>query len=201
MPFVTETLWQRLPGRDDRSSISKAPWPGTDPRATDEQALAHFAAVQEMVSAIRNLRANYGVNPGAQVNAFALPKNSPYSMTYNREWPTIQKLAKVRNPTMLQGGGMTPEAATSVLSDGTEVFIALEGAELEREKLRLSEERDRLKKLINAQHAKLANEAFVARAPAAVVEKERQKLQDWSAQEDVIANHLARLGVATGSDV
>ena len=95
---------------------------------------------------------------------------------------------------------MTPEAATSVLSDGTEVFIALEGADLEREKERLGEERARLKKLINAQHAKLENEAFVARAPAAIVEKERQKLLDWSAQEAVISNHLARLGVATGSD-
>jgi valyl-tRNA synthetase len=200
MPFITEALWQRLPGKGDGASISTAPWPGADARARDDEALAHFAAVQEMVSAIRNLRASYGVNPGQQVNAYALPKNSPYTMTYGREWPTIKKLAKVSNPTMLQGGGMTPEAATSVLSDGTEVFIALEGPDLEREKVRLGEEHTRLKQLINAQHSKLSNAAFVAKAPPAVVEKERQKLLDWSAQAEVISNHLARLGVATGSD-
>lgn len=96
---------------------------------------------------------------------------------------------------------MTPEAATSVLSDGTEVFIALEGSDLEREKTRLTQERDRLRRLIDSQHGKLKNEAFVSKAPPSVVEKERQKLLDWTAQEEVLANHLARLGVALESDV
>jgi valyl-tRNA synthetase len=198
MPFITESLWKRLPGKQPDASISTSPWPRPDPTATDDEALARFAAVQEMIGVYRNLRANYGIAPGQEINAsFLSPINQ---QTYWSEWSTIRRLARIKSQTPLKHGNMSPEVATSVLSDGTEVSIALDGPDLEREKVRLGEERDRLRKLINSQHAKLANEAFVAKAPRAIVEKERQKLQDWSSQEEVISNHLARLGVATGSD-
>ena len=70
MPFVTETLWRRIPGRPSEASISVAPWPRSDARADDPAALAEFGLVQQLVGAIRGIRAEYGVQPGQTVRAF-----------------------------------------------------------------------------------------------------------------------------------
>ena len=70
MPFITETLWRRLPGRPAEASISVAPWPRPDARAEDPEALAEFGLVQQVVGAIRGIRAEYGVQPGQTVRAF-----------------------------------------------------------------------------------------------------------------------------------
>ena len=65
MPFITEALWRRFPGRPESASISVAPWPGVDSRARDPEALTQFGLVQELVSAIRAIRAEYGSTPFA----------------------------------------------------------------------------------------------------------------------------------------
>ena len=85
--------------------------------------------------------------------------------------------------------------AYAVLSNGTEVFVALEGAiDLGQECKRLSTERERLDQLLQGLTAKLSNENFVARAPADVVAKEREKEREWRFQRDVLDSKLKSLG-------
>ena len=69
MPFITEALWRRFPGRPAEASISVAPWPRPDNRAEDPDALRDFGLVQELIGAIRDIRAEYGVQPGQPVRA------------------------------------------------------------------------------------------------------------------------------------
>jgi valyl-tRNA synthetase len=93
--------------------------------------------------------------------------------------------------------GAAPDApgAHAVLADGTGVFVPLgDLVDLEQERSRLAAEQERLTGLIAGQQRKLANEQFVARAPAEVVGRERDKLASWRTQRDELDAKLARLG-------
>ncbi len=189
MPFITEALWQRLPGRPEGLSISRAPWPRPDARAHDDGALADFALVQELVAAIRGVRAEYAVAPGQAIRA-RVARRHP---AFDAERGTVLRLAKLADLEF----GPAPEApgAHAVLADGTGVFVPLgDLVDLDRERQRLDAERERLAGLITGQERKLANEQFVARAPADVVGREREKLASWRTQRDELDAKLARLG-------
>jgi valyl-tRNA synthetase len=193
MPFITETLWRRLPGKPDGASISTAPWPGTDRRASDPAALRQFALVQELVNAIRSIRAEYGVQPGQAIRAAVAPGSPDSTSAFQAERVTILRLARLAELTHTDGSGES--GATAVLSDGTAALIPLgDMVDVDKECGRLQGEMARLNQLIASQNAKLANEQFVARAPAPVVERERQKLTDWSDQLGVLNDKLERLG-------
>ncbi|HEU4828475.1 MAG TPA: valine--tRNA ligase, partial [Gemmatimonadales bacterium] len=69
MPFITEELWGRIPGRKAGALLASARWPRSDPRARDEAALREFSLVQELVGAIRGIRAEYGIAPGQAIRA------------------------------------------------------------------------------------------------------------------------------------
>ncbi len=193
MPFVTEALWRRFPGRPDGASITRSPWPSPDPRAADPAALQEFGLVQELVTAIRAIRAEYGVPPGQSVRAVLSNASAAASATFEAERGTITRLSKVSSLTF--GEGTERVGGHAVLSEGTAVFVPLGDAiDLERECSRLGDEVERLLQLIASQEKKLANEQFTAKAPAAVVERERQKLGTWKEQCGVLTQKRQLLG-------
>jgi valyl-tRNA synthetase len=193
MPFITEELWQKLPGRQAGEWLATAEWPRPDRRAQDPRALRQFALVQEAVGAIRQIRAEYGIEPGRQITAVITPATADARTALSAESGTISRLAKLS--TLAFSGAEAGVGAHAVLSDGTPVVVPLGDAiDLVRECARLGEEQTRLRGLVAAQERKLANEQFVGRAPAAVVENERAKLTDWSTQVAVIEEKRKRLG-------
>jgi valyl-tRNA synthetase len=195
MPFVTETLWRRLPGRDAGASISVAPWPRPDHRATDEAALADFGLVQELVAAVRAIRAEYGVQPGHAVRVQMAQPSRAVRRAVAAEEASIRRLAKASGLTLGPGAADGTGSASAVLSDGTVVAVPLgDLIDLERECRRLGTELERLAVQVRAQQAKLANEQFVRRAPAAVVAREREKLTSWQGQLEALRAKRADLG-------
>ncbi|HJR51810.1 MAG TPA: valine--tRNA ligase, partial [Gemmatimonadales bacterium] len=158
MPFVTEALWRRFPGRSENASISIAPWPRPDRRAEDPEALRDFGLVQDVVGAIRAIRAEYGVQPGQPVRAVITVQrgNEPGRRdegTIGRERATVTRLAKVSELSF--GEPRERVGGRAVLSDGTAVFVPLGDAiDVERECGRLSAEVDRLGLLVEAQERK-----------------------------------------------
>jgi valyl-tRNA synthetase len=193
MPFITEALWRRFPGRADSASISVAPWPAPDPRARDPEALKEFGLVQELVSAIRAIRAEYGVQPGQLVRAVVSGASQAAAAALKHERPTITRLAKLSELSL--GESRERVGGHAVLSDGTAVFVPLGDAiDVGRECGRLGTEVDRLRKLVESQEKKLGNEQFVSRAPTDVVERERQKLTTWKDQREVLAKKRELLG-------
>ncbi|NOT06999.1 MAG: valine--tRNA ligase [Gemmatimonadales bacterium] len=196
MPFVTETLWRRLPGKTEEDSVSVAVWPGEDRRAHDAGALKQFGALQELVGAIRSIRAEYGVQPGASVRASVAPAGEALRVVLDKERATIQRLAKVSE--LAQAGASAESGnatANAVLTDGTAVSVPLgDLVDVARECARLQSEFDRLDGAIRSQEAKLANEQFVSKAPPAVVTREREKLAAWRDQAEVLADKRRRLG-------
>jgi valyl-tRNA synthetase len=195
MPFITEALWRRFPGRPAEASISMSPWPRPDARADDPEALAEFGLVQEVIGAIRGIRAEYGVQPGLTVRAVVSRNGGAAHGGLSRERATILRLAKVSE--LVFGETAERVGGNAVLSDGTSVFVPLGDAiDVGRECGRLSTEVERLSKLLRSQEGKLGNPQFVTRAPTDVVEKERQKLAAWKEQCDVLIRKRDLLGCA-----
>ena len=189
MPFITETLWKRLPGHASGDSISVTRWPGADERASDAAALRDFAVVQELIGAVRQIRAEYGVAPGHSVRLWL---SAPHPAVAS-ELGTVQRLAKVS--AVHYGDAPSEPGGHAVLSDGRAVFVPLGDAlDLDRECARLGAEVARLGQLAEGQRRKLDNAQFVARAPAAVVAAERDKLGAWQEQAAVLADKRRKLG-------
>jgi valyl-tRNA synthetase len=193
MPFITEALWRRLPGRPAEASIAQAPWPRPDRRAEDASAVRRFGLVQELVSAVRQVRAEYGVAPGQSVRVVASNLSPEARAAFEAERGTIARLAKVSE--LGFGEGSERVGGHAVLTDGTAVFVPLGDAiDVQKECTRLAQEVARLSMLVAAQRAKLGNDQFVAKAPTAVVERERQKLASWEEQENVLTKKRELLG-------
>jgi valyl-tRNA synthetase len=189
MPFITETLWQRLPGRHAGDTITLSAWPRPDRRAPDVRAERDFELVQELVGAVRQIRAEYTVEPGKQVSV-RISRRHP---AFVAEQGTIERLAKIAG--LSYGEPLAEPGANAILSDGTAVYIALgELVDLGKECERLGVELARLTGMIDTQQKKLANEQFVSRAPANVVQHERDKLASLQQQQSGIAGKRQQLG-------
>ncbi len=195
LPFITETLWKRLPGHAAGASVSEAPWPRPDARAADQEALTRFGLVQELVGAVRSIRAEYGVQPGHSVRVTVGRPTAAARAAIAAEYATVRRLAKVEALVVQDMDGSAKGAGHAVLSDGTTVTVPLGSLiDLDQECGRLGGELGRLDGLIGGQETKLSNAQFVSRAPAAVVERERQKLAAWREQADALRRKRAQLG-------
>ena len=189
MPFITEELYRRLPGRA-RETIVTAPWPGADAGTADQAAEADFAFVQAAVNAVRSIRADYGVKPAQAVatSIAAMPDGSRTVLT--KEKGLLERLAK----STLQTAPVTGPAAHAVLRDGAELVVALGGAiDTEKECARLGEELARLDRQLETLRAKLANPGFLSRAPATVVALEKEKQESWTSKRAALAAKIEAL--------
>lgn len=170
-----------------------APWPRSDRRAEDAAALREFGLVQELVGSIRGIRAEYGIQPGQPVRVVVSRDGGAPDPAFDRERATVSRLAKVSE--LVFGEPSERAGGHAVLSDGTAVFVPLGDAiDVGRECGRLSGEVDRLGQLVASQEKKLGNEQFVSRAPAEVVDRERQKLAGWREQREVLVRKRELLG-------
>src|SRR5881296_3160430 len=193
VPFITEDLWQRLPGRTADELLVVAAWPAPRAALADAAADQQFPLVQETISSIRMLRAEYRVPPKARLAASVQPKSERVRRALAGERETILRLAQLSELTF--DGTHSSVGAHAVLADGSDVFVALEGEiDVQQECRRLSSELTRLDQQLAGLAAKLTNQNFVARAPAEVVAKEREKERAWRDQRQALADKLKSLG-------
>ena len=192
VPFITEELWQKLPGRQPDDLLTIAAWPTVPAKLPQLEDFA-FARVQEAVSKIRAIRAEYRVAPKARLAAAIKPRTDSIRAAFDGERDTIIRLAQLSE--LRLGDGLSGEGAHAVLADGSEVFVALADAiDVRQECRRLSGELTRLEQQLAALDAKLTNKNFVARAPAEVVAREREKERAWRDQRQALADKLRSLG-------
>ena len=193
VPFITEELWQKLPGRKANELLAVSQWPAPKPALEDPRADQEFARVKTVIEHIRSIRAEYRVSPKTKLRATIVARGNDGPATFEGERETIVRLAQL-DSLALDG---TPQGvgAHAVFGDGSEVVVALEGVvDLTHECRRLSDEFDRLEKQLGNLAARLTNASFVSRAPQDVVAKEREKEKAWRDQRDVLAGKLKSLG-------
>jgi len=197
VPFITEALWQRLPGRRDDELLAAAEWPRIDERfaATERE----FEEVRAAVTAIRRLRAEYAVPPGTLVDAvLSPPGGAAEGGGANGRWvegvlrdeaPLVGRLTKSR--VTLAARAPTGAAAHAVLPSHWSLTVPLEGLiDVRRECERQRGELASLDKQLQSLGMRLENPAFLTRAKPEVVEAERAKHREWSARRLVLAEKV-----------
>ncbi len=197
-PFITEELWQKVApvagrkvaGSDD--SIVRAPYPVAQPERIDAQADAWMDKLKALVGVCRNLRGEMGLSPAERVPLYAQGD----AAFIEAAAPVLKALAKLSDVKVFADAtafaDATKVAPVSVLG---EAHLALHvEIDVAAERERLGKEVKRLEGEIAKANAKLGNESFVARAPAAVVEQEKQRLADFGATLAKLRDQLARLG-------
>src|SRR6266540_2352202 len=193
VPFITEELWQKIPGRKQDELLAVAPWPSFRPELVDSELDAQFLRVKQVVEEIRSIRAEYKVPPKTRLRASITARGRDNREVFEAESETIRRLAQLDELSF--DGGSKRIGAYAIFGDGSEVFVALEGAiDLQQECRRLSGDLARLEHQLSGLAAKLTNQNFVARAPADVVAKEREKERAWRDQRQVLADKLKSLG-------
>jgi len=195
VPFITEQLWQMLPGRKADELLAVTSWPAIRGELEDPVADREFARVKTAIEQIRSIRAEYRVAPKIKLKATIVARGNDRAATFDGERDTIVRLGQLESLALDGGGAPQGVGAHAVFGDGSEVVVALEGAvDIRTECRRLSEEKDRLERQLTSLAARLTNENFVARAPQDVVAREREKEKVWRDQRDVLAGKLKSLG-------
>ena len=183
VPFITETLWQRLPGRRPDELLPVARWP--EPGFTHPGA-AEFELVREAVSAARAIRADYGLPPGKQIEVTLVPSSALAKRVLGEESTIIGRLT--RSTATVADTAPRETAAHALLADGSEIVIPLAGIiDLEKECGRLRTELEQLERQLTALEQRLGNAGFLGRAPAHIVEAEQQKQREWAARREQLA--------------
>ncbi len=195
MPFVTEEVWHNLysigePNKErwPASALIIASWPKTNERALDDDAEQRFALLQEVITRIRDARNQMGVEQARRIPVI-MAVGDEMAM-FSAQAPVIEFLARTEKPQLFVELEQKPQQAVSLLAGTIEVYLPLAGMlDLAKELERLDKEIAQAHQEIARLQGKLANENFVTRAKAEVVEKEREKL---AAQEERVSKLLAR---------
>jgi valyl-tRNA synthetase len=194
MPFITETLWQRLPSpvaADRPEFLAIAPWPVPHPVSKSEtDAITRFDLVRDAVSAVRQIRSDYAIAPGKPIEAVIQSRANASLFTDHSR--LIGQLARA---TVQVGASPTDAAAAhAVLTDGSEVIVPLGGVvDLAKECGKLRGELQQLETQLDSLSKRLRNEGFTSRAPAAVIESERKKEAEWTKRREQLAAKVTAL--------
>jgi valyl-tRNA synthetase len=173
MPFVTEELWQALPHEGE--VLATSAWPRARRSSFDPEAERQIAFLQELVVAVRNLRAEAGLPPGRRVPVVVRGSHEQLDLI-ERLAAQIQPLARI-DTLSLSRDGSRPAVAASAVVAGAEIFLPLEGLiNVDEERSRLIREAAKLLDDLEITKKKLRNQDFLTKARADVVEKERQRL-------------------------
>jgi len=195
IPFVTEELWRQVAPKlgIDAATISLQAYPQAGEFAGLDYASAEadIEWLKQMVSALRRIRSELGVSPTRVVRLLLRDGSANDAARVERFSSQMKFLNRLEAIESIAGD--PPPAASAVVGE-LKLFVPLDGlVDLDAERTRLDKEIKRVEGELAKSKGKLASETFVQNAPAAVVEQERQRLADWTAQRDALAAQRARL--------
>jgi len=193
MPFVTEELWQHIDQREAGQSIMVAPFPVHDDKWIEKKTESEMTFVQDVINSIRNVRGELSVPPSKEIQLIINFSDEAKEAVIQKYQNYFQRLARVTKIERLKNG-QKPKQAASAVVDGGEVFVPLEGLiDLSAERERIQKELTRVQGMVESIEKKLGNESFVGKAPKEVVDKEREKLENFRANMEKLQKNLERL--------
>jgi len=205
MPFITEELWQRLPGvgadslhpayrgADVTPTVMLAEYPRPDEALIDEQAEAEMQAHIELISRVRNIRTEVMIKPSQKVDL--LLETGDGQVMVSEVKKQVQRLAGVENIWEKVREEWPRAVAVAVLSGGRTAGVPLEGLiDFAQERARVGREQEKLERERQKLEGQLANPQFVERAPAEKVEELRQRLADVRQRTNALGQMLEALG-------
>ncbi|MBE6905999.1 MAG: valine--tRNA ligase [Ruminococcaceae bacterium] len=188
MPFITEEIWQALP--HDGESIMVSKFPAYDERLNFAQDEADFEKIMNAIKAIRNRRGEMNVPPSRKAHVSIATAEQA---VFEAGKPFFERLASASHVEI--GDSFSMEGAVQVITDAARIFIPMgDLIDYEKELARLNREKAAAEKDIAMLSGKLSNENFVSKAPAAVVEAEREKFAKHRERLAKIEESIAALG-------
>lgn len=191
MPFVTEKIWQHLPHEGE--SITVAAWPTVREDLQDKEAAAEMHLLVDIIRSVRNIRAEVNTPMSKKVQLQIKAKDEAVLAQLTKNSSYIERFC---NPSELtiQTDLQAPEKAMTAIVSGAELFLPLADLiNLDEEKARLEKELEKFDKEVERVQKKLANQGFVAKAPAEVIEGERAKEKDYLEKREAVRQRLADL--------
>ena len=182
IPFITETIWQRVKAicGITADTIMLQPFPQYDASQVDDAALADTEWLKQAIVAVRNIRAEMNIAPGKPLELLLRGCSKEAERRVNDNRSFLLNLARLESITVLPADDKGPVSVTKIV-DGAELLIPMAGLiNKEDELARLAKEVAKIEGEIGRIESKLANEGFVARAPEAVIAKEREKLEGYA---------------------
>jgi len=191
MPFITEEIWQKLPGTD--GSIMTASFPEVSDFLIDEDALKEMNLLMGVIAAIRNIRGEMNISPSKNVNLIIDAKSEQDEEILERNLSYIQTLAKVDGVSI--GLGLPkPEKSATAIFEETSVHVLLEGLiDFGEEKKRIGKAINKIEKEMAASNKKLSNKGFLQKAPTEIVADVKTKFEDLSAKLSKLKQNLSFL--------
>ena len=188
MPFITEEIYQKLPR--DAESIMISAFPRENPALHFDAEAAEMEKIIALIKAIRARRTEMGVAPSRRAKLYIVTKSTE---TFADAAPFFQKLAGASEVELADS--YADSTAVQIITDSAAAYIPLaDMIDFEAERKRLTTELEKNANEIKRVEAKLANEGFTSKAPAAVIEGERQKLEKYREVRRGLEDALAKLG-------
>ena len=191
MPYITEELWQRLPGEKQLHSA----YHGTEPTVMlteypkgvaeliDETAEAEMQAIIELISRVRNIRSEMNIKPGERIPIRVGAPDEKLRRVFESARDQISRLVRASEISVSDRLDAPRASARNVLTGGAEIAVPLEGLiDFEQERRRLQREQEKLQAESAKLEAQLANPNFVSRAPAERVNEVRERIADIARQ-------------------
>jgi valyl-tRNA synthetase len=198
IPFITEELWQKVSvvaGRKaaaDTASVSIAAYPVSQPERIDTAAEAHVAKLKSLVDSCRALRGEMNVSPATKLPLHTLGDDAFIAQIA----PVLQSLAKLSAITQHSSEAAWSQACgpSPVAVNGEARLCLYMEVDVAAEKARIAKEIARLEAEIAKANTKLSNQAFVAKAPPAVIEQEQKRLANFAANVEKLTQQIGKLG-------
>jgi valyl-tRNA synthetase len=200
-PFITEMIWSKLgeqaPERGVESAfpgselLIQAAWPARRPQWEDASLERDFAFMQDVIRAIRDIRGKYNVPPKDALRVRVRAEGGPAGIL-GRLGHHMENIARIEAIEISADAERSADAATAVVRD-VEIFV-FGVVDVEKERTRLTKQRDQITGRLQGARKKLENENFLEKAKPEVVERERKRLGELEAELATVERHLAELG-------
>ncbi|WP_161867554.1 valine--tRNA ligase [Pseudomonas yangonensis] len=180
MPFITEEIWQRIKGQAgvQGDTLMLQPWPVANESRIDAAAEGDIEWVKQLMLGVRQIRGEMKISMAKRIDIIVANASAEDQRRLADFEPLLNKLAKLESVRVLAAGEEAPMSATTLVGE-MEVLVPMAGLiDKDAELARLDKEIARLDGEVKRVGGKLANEGFVAKAPAEVLEKERAKLAE-----------------------
>ena len=189
MPFITEEIWQALPHEGESIMISA--FPVYDEALKNPEAADQMQMLMASIKGIRNIRSERNVPPSKKCTVYIVTAQTD---VFEKGVAFYTKLASADRVVIQKDKSGIPENAVSVVSPGAELLLPFdELVDKEKELERLNKEKKRLEGEIKRVEGKLSNKGFTEKAPAAVVEEERQKGEKYKAMLKTVIDSIDQL--------
>jgi valyl-tRNA synthetase len=195
MPYITEELWQRVAplAGVEGETVMRRRYPQSDPALVDDDALVEIEWLKKFVMGVRQIRSEMDIKPGKPLPVICQNGSADDRRCIERNLELLRALARLESITWLEDDQPAPESATSLVGE-MKLLIPLAGlidkqAELQRLQKNIQKHEQDVERI----SAKLANENFVSRAPAKVVDREKEKLADAQSALNSLRDQAERI--------